>query len=167
MSDGSAVLTLLRMVVSLAAVLGLLYVLVRYAQRRQGGGALLRKRPAAHIQVLGRTSLSRAASVHVVQVAARVLVLGVSDGGVRVLTELDPDTLTEGDAAATVRGSTVRGVTARGVTARGVTAGAAAPQDGDAPEAFRDLVLRAAASQGTQTARVVAQVVGRRGKHRG
>ena len=49
----------------------------------------------ALLKVRGRQSLSRTASVAVVEVGNRVLVVGVSEGGVRLLTELDPEEIAE------------------------------------------------------------------------
>lgn len=77
----------LRLGFSLAAVLGLFWVVARYGSRRLGGGS------RAVLHVRARHSLSRAASIAVVEVGDRVLVVGVSDGGVRLLTELDPASL--------------------------------------------------------------------------
>ncbi|MDO9379144.1 MAG: flagellar biosynthetic protein FliO [Nocardioidaceae bacterium] len=81
-----------RLVVSLAVVLGLLLVLYRVSQRRLGGGTTL-------LSVVGRQAVGRNSSVTVVTVGGRVLVLGVSEQQVSLLTELDPETLdtTAGD----------------------------------------------------------------------
>ncbi len=75
----------LRLVFSLAAVLGLMLLLARLVGRRTRGqhGDLVR--------VLHRQPLSRGSSVSVVSVGSRVLVLGTTEHQVRVLTELDPD----------------------------------------------------------------------------
>jgi flagellar protein FliO/FliZ len=78
----------LRLVVALALVLGLFWVVARTSARKMGGSRGL-------LRVHGRQSLSRTASVAVVEVGNRVLVVGVSDGGVRLLTELDPDEIAE------------------------------------------------------------------------
>ncbi|HEU5044946.1 MAG TPA: flagellar biosynthetic protein FliO [Nocardioidaceae bacterium] len=78
---------LLRVVLSLAVVLGILWFVASKAGRRGGRTHLVR--------VAGRQALSRTASVAVVEVADRVLVLGVSDAGVRLLTELDPEQIAE------------------------------------------------------------------------
>ena len=80
----------LRLVFSLAAVVGLMLVLARVASRRFQG------QPGAGVRVLHRQSLSRSASVVVVSVGSRLLVLGTTDQQVRVLTELDPDELDTG-----------------------------------------------------------------------
>jgi len=78
----------LRLAVSLGVVLGLFWLVARTgAKKMRGSRALLR--------VHGRQSLSRTASVAVVEVGSRVLVVGVSEGGVRLLTELDPEELAE------------------------------------------------------------------------
>ena len=77
----------LRLVFSLAAVVGLMLVLARVASRRFQG------QPGVGVRVLHRQSLSRSASVVVVSVGSRLLVLGTTDQQVRVLTELDPDEL--------------------------------------------------------------------------
>ena len=76
----------LRLGVSLAVVLGLFWLVARTGARRLGGARSLMK-------VRARQSLSRTASLAVVEVGDRVLVVGVGDGGVRLLTELDPAAL--------------------------------------------------------------------------
>jgi len=83
---------LLRVVISLAVVLGIVWFVAR-GSRRFGGTSRL-------VRVAGRQSLSRTASVAVVQVADRMLVLGVSEAGVRLLTELDPEQVAEHEAGA-------------------------------------------------------------------
>lgn len=80
---------LVRMVFSLAVVVGLLIVISRVAAKRFQG------RAGSPIEVLHRQALSKSASVSVVQVAGRVLVLGTTEQQVNVLTELDPDALGE------------------------------------------------------------------------
>lgn len=73
-----------RVVISLAVVLGLFWLVARTGSRRIGG------RDRGLLRVRGRQALSRGSSLAVVEVGARVLVVGVSDSGVRLLTELDP-----------------------------------------------------------------------------
>ena len=73
-----------RMVVSLAVVLGLLLLMTRLGARR------FKARSGAPVQVLHRQALSRSSSVAVVSVGGRVLVLGTTDQQVRMLAELDP-----------------------------------------------------------------------------
>lgn len=51
--------------------------------------------PAAGIRVVTRTALSRSATLTVVEVDGRRLLLGAGDQGVRLLTELDPDDRTD------------------------------------------------------------------------
>jgi flagellar protein FliO/FliZ len=74
-----------RLVFSLAVVLGLLMLCARLAGRRFQG------RQDTMVQVVHRQHISRNASVSVVNVAGRVLVLGSTDSEVRLLTELDPN----------------------------------------------------------------------------
>jgi len=75
----------LRLVFSLAVVVGLMLLLARFAARRHQG------RNGDLVRVLQRQPLTRGTSVSVVAVGSRVLVLGTSEQQVRVLTELDPD----------------------------------------------------------------------------
>ena len=84
---------LLRMVFSLAVVVGLLILISRVAARRLHG------RAGSPIEVLHRLALSKSASVSVVSVAGRVLVLGSTDQQVNVLTELAPDAFGTADTA--------------------------------------------------------------------
>lgn len=90
--DGSAVILLFRMAVSLAVVLGLIVWAARLLNRR-GGGLMGRPRVDVPLSVLGRQSLSRHASVSIVRVGEQILVLGVTDAEVSLLAEVDPATL--------------------------------------------------------------------------
>ncbi|QIG42454.1 flagellar biosynthetic protein FliO [Nocardioides anomalus] len=76
-----------RLVFSLAVVLGLLLLCVRFAGRR------FTSRGDALVQVVHRQAISRSAAVSVVNVGGRVLVLGTTEQEVRLLTELDPASL--------------------------------------------------------------------------
>ncbi|WP_344039468.1 flagellar biosynthetic protein FliO, partial [Nocardioides kribbensis] len=82
----------LRMVVSLAVVVGLLLLIARLGARRFSG------RAGAAVQVLHRQQLGRGSALTVVTVGGRTLVLGTTEQQVRVLAELDAD------EAATVAG---------------------------------------------------------------
>ena len=68
----------LRLGLSLGIVLGLFWAIARTGSKRMGGSRSLMK-------VRSRQSLSRSSSVAVVEVGSRVLVVGVSDGGVALL----------------------------------------------------------------------------------
>ena len=83
----------LRLVFSLAVVLGLLLLLARLGSRRFKG------QRGAIVRVLHRQPLTRTTSVSVVSVGSRILVLGTTEHQVRVLTELDPDDLDAADLA--------------------------------------------------------------------
>ncbi len=80
----------LRLVFSLAVVLGLLALLAKLGARRFRGGQ------DAMVQVLHRQHLSRGAAVSVVSVGSRILVLGTTEQQVRVLAELDPEDIADG-----------------------------------------------------------------------
>lgn len=83
----------LRLVFSLAVVLGLLLLLARLGSRRFKG------QRGAIVRVLHRQPLTRTTSVSVVSVGSRILVLGTTEHQVRVLTELDPAELEAADLA--------------------------------------------------------------------
>ncbi|WNB85230.1 flagellar biosynthetic protein FliO [Cellulomonas sp. ATA003] len=75
----------LRVLLALACVLGLIW----FTGRRLQGTATVRKQRSVPLSVLGRQSLGKGAGIALVEVAGRVLLLGVGDQGVRVLTEVD------------------------------------------------------------------------------
>ncbi|MBC7551340.1 MAG: flagellar biosynthetic protein FliO [Cellulomonas sp.] len=75
----------LRVVLALACVLGLIW----FAGRRLSGTPGLRKPRSVPLTVIGRQSLGKGAGIALVEVAGRVLLLGVGEQGVRVLTEID------------------------------------------------------------------------------
>ncbi len=77
----------LRVALSLACVLGLIW----FAGRRLQGSGAVRKQRTVPLTVLGRQSLGKGAGLVLVEVAGRVLLLGVGDQGVRLLTEVAPD----------------------------------------------------------------------------
>ncbi len=81
---GESALLLLRMVGSLAVVAVLLWALTKWARVRGIGNP-------GHdlIDVRAQRGLSRNTSLILVQVGAKHLLLGVADGGVRVLSEGD------------------------------------------------------------------------------
>jgi len=86
---------LLRLVVALASVLGLVWLFSRGLTRGRG-----RRLVPGMTEVVSRQALSRAASVVVVRVGERVLVLGVTEQQVSLLTEteLPRDEVPEGSA---------------------------------------------------------------------
>ena len=86
---------LLRVALSLGAVLGLVWLLARGA-RRTGAG---RFAPASRFTVVGRQSLGRSAGVAVVRVGDRALVLGVTEQSVRLLAETDLSAVLEEPSA--------------------------------------------------------------------
>lgn len=94
MIEGSVVGTLLRLVLSLAAVLTLMVFLARYLSKRQNGGgsgigASPRRKRGLLLEVVTRQGLSRGSSLAVVRVSGQLLLLGVTESTVSVLRELD------------------------------------------------------------------------------
>ena len=83
----------IRLIVSLAIVVGLLLLLAKFGARKFRGNA------GALVHVVHRQALSRTSSVSVVTVGSRVLVLGTTEQQISVLTELDPDELELEDVA--------------------------------------------------------------------
>ena len=79
----------IRLVFSLAVVVGLLLLLGRFAGKR------FQAKTGAVIQVVHRQPLSRSSGVAVVTVGDRVLVLGTTEQQVTLLTELDELPTTE------------------------------------------------------------------------
>ncbi len=73
----------LRVIIALVVVVGSMWLLAKVAKRP------LRKRAANTLDVLARAQLSRNASVVVVKVNGTALVVGVTDGGVSLLHQLD------------------------------------------------------------------------------
>ena len=74
-----------RLVCSLALVLGLLLLIARFAGRRFQG------RAGSPVHVVHRQPISRGSSVTVVTVGTRILVLGSTEQQITLLTELEPD----------------------------------------------------------------------------
>lgn len=96
--DTSSLVLVARVAVSLACVLGLLWWLARRTGGRPGAGkgkgargGLLRARTSIPLAVVGRQSLGGKTSVALVAVGERRLLLGVSEHGVTLLTEVEPE----------------------------------------------------------------------------
>jgi flagellar biogenesis protein FliO len=83
----SELAALARIIPTLALIVGALLLVRRWAQR---GGAL-----GANdgVKVLSRTGLTRGSVLAIVEVAGHRYLLGASDQGVRLLTELDDDAM--------------------------------------------------------------------------
>ena len=81
----------IRLIASLAVVVGLMLLLARFTGRRMRGSR------GSLVQVLHRQPLSRTSGIAVVGIGDRVLVLGTTEQSVSLITELDPEAL-EADA---------------------------------------------------------------------
>lgn len=96
-----------RLLVSLAAVLGVIWLVARRA-RRSGGG-----RKTNLIEVLDRAPLSRSASVAVIRVGERAIIVGIAESQVNVLGETDALPALAESAPSPARRATRRSATAR------------------------------------------------------
>lgn len=83
--ETSALVLGLRVLVSLACVLGLIW----FAHRRLARTAAVRRQRAATMSVVGRQTLGGKNGLALVDVAGRRLLLGVGEQGVTLLTELE------------------------------------------------------------------------------
>ena len=83
--DSSSLVLALRVALSLACVLGLMWFLAR----RASGSSLARRQRTASVAVLSKQSLGSKAGVALVEVGGRRLLLGVSEHGVNLLTEIE------------------------------------------------------------------------------
>jgi flagellar protein FliO/FliZ len=85
---------LLKTILALVIVIGLAWVLLRWGLKRLLPGT---GRSAGEIRVLDRQSLDGRRSVVLVEAYGRYLLLGVGDGSVTLLAELDPETVAEAE----------------------------------------------------------------------
>jgi flagellar protein FliO/FliZ len=120
-----------RLLISLAVVLGLMWLIARRMKRSGGHG-----KNGKLIELLSRQQLTRSSSVAVVRVLDQGLILGVTDGQVAVLGEVELDGIQEAlatnEAAKASRPArparpvrTAADVPANGSTPRGVLTGSA------------------------------------------
>jgi len=79
-----------RLILSLAVVLGLMWIIARRLKKGPGRG-----RNGQLMDVLARQQLSRTASVAVVRVMDKALIVGITDGQVNVLGETALDAVEE------------------------------------------------------------------------
>ncbi len=127
MSAGDDLVALVRVVASVVVVIALVALTARLARRAGVRG------PGAGLRVLERAGLSKEASVAVVEVGGKALVLGVTAQQVSVLSELDAAEL-------------ARTVAAQAVAARTVPAQQAAPRRVVAPQDGRPAARQASGS---------------------
>jgi flagellar protein FliO/FliZ len=80
---------LARLVLSLGVVLALMLG-AAFVLRKRGGGMFRRGSSGLPLEILARQTLARTASVQVVRVGDRAVVLGVTEQSVSYITEGDP-----------------------------------------------------------------------------
>ncbi len=92
--DGSLIGLLGRLMISLAVVLALIVVTGRVLRRSTAAGG---RTPSATptVEVLSRRPLGRSASIAVVRVGDRALVLGITESSVRLLADAGAELLPE------------------------------------------------------------------------
>lgn len=138
-----------RLLISLAVVLGLMWLIARRMKRSGGHG-----KNGKLIELLSRQQLTRSSSVAVVRVLDQGLILGVTDGQVAVLGEVELDAIQEAlaanEAARTNRparpAQSARPARPARVTRPAAAAGADVPANGSTP---RTALAGSALSLGT------------------
>ena len=91
MAGTEVLVTLLKVGVVLALLIGSLRLLGRYQRGGGGsGGRALRSRPSV-LEVVDQTRLGRTSSVVALRAGDRVMVLGISDGGIEHLADITDD----------------------------------------------------------------------------
>ncbi len=78
-----------RLLISLAFVLGVMWLIARRVRKNSTGGRAKARNSSKLIDVLGRQQLTKSSSVAVVRVLEQALIIGVTDGHVSVLGELE------------------------------------------------------------------------------
>jgi flagellar protein FliO/FliZ len=133
------------MVVSLAIVLALMYVAARLLQRTHGGGAPRRNsrsfatlassvkknsllanrkvgrraaRRRTHLDVVARQPLGKSASVAVVRVGDRTMLIGITEANVQLLSEVDAALFDENEATSELAELAAAATPARGESSR-------------------------------------------------
>jgi len=135
-----------RLLISLAVVLGLMWLVARRMKRSGGHG-----KNGKLIELLSRQQLTRNSSVAVVRVLDQGLILGVTDGQVAVLGEVELDALQEAiavnETAKKIRPARpARPAQPARVTRPAAAAGADVPANGSTP---RSALAGSALSLGT------------------
>jgi flagellar protein FliO/FliZ len=128
-----------RMLLALVFVLGVMWLLARWARKPMGGKA------DRVMTVLARQQLSRTSSVTVLRVMDRALVLGVTEQGVQLITETELAAIEDALAAETRTGRSWS-------RTRMLPAGDPAADEGeDAPPELRELPDRPAGRRRART----------------
>jgi flagellar protein FliO/FliZ len=112
--DTSLVALLVRVVVSLCVVLGVMWGAAAMLRRSGVTGTAVSGRRGgrrkAPVEVIARHGLSRGASITVVRLGGRALVLGVTEHQVSLLTEMDPAELDAPDTIESEAGTAGPGI---------------------------------------------------------
>lgn len=87
-SDATLWWSYLRVLLVLAGMLGLAWLALQAAKRNLLPGVL--KRRARNLEVIERLPLDPRRSVYLVRAGSKILTVGISESGIRLLTELSP-----------------------------------------------------------------------------
>lgn len=143
-----------RLLISLAAVLGLIWLVARKFR----GGAGRKTRSHKLIDVLGRQNLTRSSSMAVVRVGGKALIVGITDASVRVLGNIELDAIEQNQTdnepepnRPSVRESLRNAVAGRSGAAASATPSSPAALTGTLTEADID-AIRAARDSGRRAA---------------
>ncbi|MEM7285201.1 MAG: flagellar biosynthetic protein FliO [Actinomycetota bacterium] len=90
MAGTEVLVALLKVAIVLVLLIGALRLLGRFQRGGGGGGRALRARTSV-LEVVDQTRLGRTSSVVALRAGDRVMVLGVSDGGIEHLADISED----------------------------------------------------------------------------
>ena len=95
MATASTLALFVRLILSLAVVIGLMWAAATVLRKRGMGGAGVGRRPArgVHVELLARKPLGRNASIAVVRVGERSIVVGITDHNVTKLDDADVESI--------------------------------------------------------------------------
>ncbi|HEY1740320.1 MAG TPA: flagellar biosynthetic protein FliO [Acidimicrobiia bacterium] len=143
MPDSSMLGLLARLVLSLAVVIGLMFLLASVMRKRgivvgNGGRGRAKAGGTWNIDVLARKGLGRTAQLAVVRAGGKTIVIGITEQRISMLAEADPDTVTALEAANSMDvdgGTQWTGIPGAGAAGSG-------PSWKTALDAFRDRTVR-------------------------
>jgi flagellar protein FliO/FliZ len=98
--DGSTIALFMRLIMSLAIVIGLMWAAAHVLRRRGLAPAGRRSQRNLQVELLARKALARNASIAVVRVAGRSMIVGVTDHNITKLDDADIEEIELEDAGA-------------------------------------------------------------------
>ena len=98
--DGSTIALFMRLIMSLSIVIGLMWAAAHVLRRRGLAPAARRAQKNVQVELLARKALARNASIAVVRVAGRSMIVGVTDHNITKLDDADVEELDLEEAGA-------------------------------------------------------------------